>query len=90
MFDGPSAYQFRLRGHLSAQWATYFEGFTLTNCDNGEVLLTGIIADQAALHGVLAKIRDMGLPLLSVNPIAMQETGEVINTDSGSQDDAKQ
>ena len=54
----------------SPQRATYFDGFTLTNSENGEALLTGVIADQAALHGVLAKIRDLDLPLLSVNNLA--------------------
>ena len=70
MQDEPSSYQIRLQGHLSPQWATYFDGFTLTNSENGEALLTGLIMDQAALHGVLAKIRDLGLPLLSVNKIS--------------------
>src|SRR5436305_12075882 len=69
MQDEPALYQIRLKGHLSPQWATYFDGFTLTNGENGEALLTGVITDQAALHGVLAKIRDLGLPLLSVNNI---------------------
>src|SRR6266550_4457683 len=69
MLDEPSLYQIRLKGHLSTQWATYFDGFTLTNSENGEALLTVVITDQAALHGVLAKIRDLGLPLLSVNNI---------------------
>ena len=73
MQDEPSSYQFRLKGHLSPQWATYFDGFTLTNSENGEALLTGVITDQAALHGVLAKIRDLGLPLLSVNNIANEQ-----------------
>jgi hypothetical protein len=73
MQDEPLSYQIRLKGHLSAQWATYFDGFTLTNSDNGEALLTGVITDQAALHGVLAKIRDLGLPLLSVNNIANEQ-----------------
>ncbi len=70
MQDESSSYQIRLKGHLSSQWAMYFDGFTLTNSENGEALLTGVITDQAALHGVLAKIRDLGLPLLSVNNIA--------------------
>ena len=89
MLDGPSSYQIRLRGHLSAQWTTYFEGFTLTNCKNGEALLTGVIMDQAALHGVLAKIRDMGLPLLSVNPITTDKTCDDADTESGSQEETK-
>jgi hypothetical protein len=70
MQDEPSSYQIRLKGHLNPQWATYFDGFTLTNSEHGEALLTGVIRDQAALHGVLAKIRDLGLPLLSVNNMA--------------------
>jgi len=70
MRDEPSSYQIRLKGHLGPQWAAYFDGFTLTNSENGEALLTGVIKDQAALHGVLAKIRDLGLPLLSVNRLA--------------------
>jgi hypothetical protein len=69
MQDELSSYQIRLKGHLSSQWATYFDGFTLTNCENGEALLTGVIRDQAELHGLLVKIRDLGLPLLSVNNI---------------------
>ena len=73
MQDEPSSYQIRLKGNLSPQWATYFDGFTLTNSENGEALLTGVITDQAALHGVLAKIRDLGLPLLSVNTIANEQ-----------------
>ena len=70
MPDEPSLYQIRLKGHLGPQWAAYFDGFALTNSENGEALLTGMITDQAALHGVLAKIRDLGLPLLSVNHLA--------------------
>jgi len=77
MRDEPSLYQIRLKGHLSSQWATCFDGFTLTNCENGEAVLTGVITDQAALHGVLAKIRDLGLPLLSVNRLASREANDV-------------
>jgi hypothetical protein len=73
MQDKPALYQIRLKGHLGPQWNTYFEGFTLKNSENGEALLTGVITDQAALHGVLAKIRDLGLPLLSVNCVACGE-----------------
>ena len=76
MPDEPSPYQFRLKGHLGPQWAAYFDGFTLTNSEKGEALLTGMIADQAALHGVLAKIRDLGLPLLSVNRLVSGEASD--------------
>jgi hypothetical protein len=66
--DG-GVYQIRLRGHLGRQWADWFEGLTVTLEENGETLLTGPLADQAALHGVLRKVRDMGLPLLAVNAL---------------------
>ena len=83
MLDEPTSYQIRLRGHLSTQWATYFESFTFTNTENGEVLLTGVISDQAALHGVLAKIRDLGLPLLSVNAVSMKRIGDDPDSEPG-------
>ena len=60
-------YQIRLEGHLGSQWTDWFEGLAITLRDNGETLLTGSVVDQAALHGLLRKIRDLGLPLLSVN-----------------------
>ena len=65
----PPIYQIRLKGHLGSQWADWFDGLSITREANGETLLTGPIADQPALHGLLRKIRDLGLPLLSVNRI---------------------
>jgi hypothetical protein len=62
----PMVYQIRLEGHLSLQWTRWFEGLTLTLEDNGETLLTGPVVDQAALYGLLRKVRDLGIPLLSV------------------------
>ena len=62
----PLVYQIRIKGHLGREWADWFEGLTLTALDNGETLLTGAVVDQAALYGVLRKVRDVGLPLLSV------------------------
>ena len=59
-------YEIRIKGHLDAKWASWFEGLTITRADNGETLLRGPVIDQAALHGVLKKVRDVGLPLLSV------------------------
>ena len=85
MPDEPSLYQIRLKGHLGPQWTAYFDGFALTNSENGEALLTGMIRDQAALHGVLAKIRDLGLPLLSVNRLSSGEASEDADSKSGSQ-----
>jgi hypothetical protein len=64
--DEPMVYQIRLRGHLSSQWTEWFGGLTITLEDNGDTLLTGPVVDQAALHGLLRKVRDLGIPLLSV------------------------
>jgi len=60
-------YQIRLKGQLGHQWAEWFEGLTITLADSGDTLLTGPIVDQATLHGLLKKVRDLGMPLLSVN-----------------------
>jgi hypothetical protein len=59
-------YQIRIKGHLGRHWTDWFEGLAITLEDNGETLLTGPVVDQAALHGLLKKVRDLGLPLLSV------------------------
>jgi hypothetical protein len=60
-------YQIRIKGHLGREWTDWFEGLTITLEDNGETLLTGPVVDQAALHGVLKKVRDVGMPLFSIN-----------------------
>jgi hypothetical protein len=65
--DPPGVYQIRLLGHLGPQWAEWFAGLTIRLEENGETVLTGTVVDQAALHGVLRKVRDLGLPLLAVN-----------------------
>lgn len=62
----PSLYQIRLAGQLGPQWADWFDGLTLTHAANGDTLLTGPVADQAALYGLLKKVRDLGMPLLAV------------------------
>ena len=67
--DEPMIYQIRIKGHLSSQWADWFEGMAITLEDNGDTLLTGLVADQAALYGLLKKVRDLGMPLRSVNHI---------------------
>ena len=64
--DEPGRYEIRIKGHLDDRWAAWFEGLTLTREDNGDTLLTGPVVDQAALHGLLRKVRDLGLPLVSV------------------------
>jgi hypothetical protein len=65
----PMIYQIRIKGHLGRQWADRLEELSITLEDNGTTLLTGPVVDQAALHGVLRKIRDLGIPLLSVNSV---------------------
>ena len=60
-------YQIRLKGHLGQQWTDWFEGLTITLEENGETLLTGPVVDQPALHGLLKKVRDLGMPLLEVS-----------------------
>jgi hypothetical protein len=65
--DRPDIYQIILQGHLSGQWSDWFEGFTITLDERGQTILVGPVIDQAALHGLLKKIRDLGISLVSVN-----------------------
>jgi hypothetical protein len=67
--DRPDRYQIRLKGHLAPRWAARFEGLTLTTHDDGTTVLDGPVVDQAALHGLLRSLRDIGLPLLSVTQV---------------------
>jgi hypothetical protein len=62
----PGHYEIRVRGHLDEHWTDWFGGLTLTLEANGDTLLTGLVVDQAALHGLLRKVRDLGMPLLAV------------------------
>jgi len=62
-------YEIRLKGHLDQRWADWFEGLTIRLEENGETRLIGSVVDQAALHGLLKKVRDLGMELLSVNRI---------------------
>jgi hypothetical protein len=68
----PMVYQIRIRGHLDSQWADWFEGLTITLEEDGDTLLTGPVIDQAALHGLLKKVRDFGMTLVSVNQLPPQ------------------
>jgi hypothetical protein len=68
-FDKQAIYQIRVKGNLDRKWSDWFDGFALTTQANGETLMTGPVTDQSALHGLLAKIRDLGLPLLSVQRV---------------------
>jgi len=76
-------YEIRLKGHLDARWAEWFESLTITLDDNGDTLLTGPVIDQAALHGLLKKVRDLGMPLVSVSSI---EHGPVTTSGTGQAD----
>ena len=67
--DQPVSYEIRIKGHLGHQWTDWFGGLTLKLEDNGDTLLTGPVVDQAALYGLLKKVRDLGMPLLSVDPV---------------------
>jgi hypothetical protein len=64
----PTVYQTRITGQLDSRWADWFEGLTIT-LDGGDTLITGPVVDQAALQGLLKRVRDLGMPLVSVNPV---------------------
>jgi hypothetical protein len=64
----PMAYQIRITGQLGSRWADWFEGLTIT-LDGGDTLISGMVVDQAALHGLLKRVRDLGMPLVSVSPV---------------------
>jgi hypothetical protein len=66
---GPERYEIRIAGHLDSRWAAWFDGLSLTNQSDGTTILQGAVVDQAALHGLLQKVRDVGLPLISVTQI---------------------
>ena len=72
-FGGRGAYEIRIKGKLDLRWSDWFDGFTITPVGGAETKLSGTVADQAALHGMLHKIRDLGLPLLSVQRLDEDE-----------------
>ena len=75
-FDRPGTYQIRVKGTLDSTWSDWFDGLRLTTEADDVTVLTGIVVDQSALHSLLGKIRNLGLPLLSVERIAYQEGEE--------------
>ncbi len=74
----PGVYKIRIKGHLADRWADWFWGMTITLEEDGSTLIIGPVVDQAALHGLLKKVRDLGLPLLSVNCV---ESGQADASD---------
>jgi hypothetical protein len=85
--DLHEVYQFVLEGHLDREWSEWFDGLTITRGDSGETILTGPVVDQAALHGVLIKIRDLGLPLLALTRIDPTTVGKSTAAASTKPDD---
>ena len=67
--DEGGSYEIRLRGHLEARWASWFDGLSLTHAGDGTTAIRGPVVDQAALHGLLTRVRDLGLPLLAVTQV---------------------
>lgn len=87
MIDQSVIYQFRIKGHLGPEWSDWFGGMSIVMESGGDSLVTGASVDQAQLHGVLRKIRDLGLPLISVQRVSCDEA---IPTSSGSTVDGKE
>lgn len=73
--DHAPLYEIRLKGHLGREWADWFGGMAIHLTEDGDTLLTGPVADQAALHGLLKKVRDLGLPLISVQCVNPNDKG---------------
>jgi hypothetical protein len=67
--DEAGRYEIRLQGHLDARWAAWFDGLALTTCSDGTTTIHGLVVDQSALHGMLQRVRDLGLPLISVTRV---------------------
>ncbi len=73
-----AVYEIRVKGHLDGRWSDWFDGLEITNLKNGEAMLYGNIVDQAALHGVLAKVRDLNLALVAVSSVSPQRQDPTI------------
>jgi hypothetical protein len=79
--DGGGQYEIRVKGHLAARWETWFDGFTLSPADDGSTSLAGFIVDQSELYGVLRKLADLGLPLISVTSSRQGGSSTTLTTD---------
>ncbi len=84
----PGSYEIRIKGHLDKRWAAWFEGLTITLEEDGDTLLTGPVVDQAALHGLLKRVRDLGMPLISVSPLE-PSSSTTLGTGQADQSDVK-
>jgi hypothetical protein len=73
--DQPGVYEIRIRGHLGREWTDWFGGLSITLEVDGDTLLTGTVVDQAALHGLLRRVRDLGMPLISVTRVERGQAG---------------
>ena len=71
----PVQYELRIKGHLEARWAAWFGGLSLTQESDGTTVIRGAVIDQAALHGLLSKVRDLGLPLIAVTQVDPKQKG---------------
>ena len=76
----PGRYEIRLKGHLNSRWSAWFDGLSLTTESDGTTIIQGPVADQAALHGLLQKVRDVGLPLISVTQIESEQSDAPTNS----------
>ncbi len=76
----PARYEIRLKGHLDDRWAAWFDGLTLTRDADDTTLLAGPVVDQAALHGLLRRVRDLGLPLIAVSQVEPMQTSRTDGT----------
>lgn len=80
----PRLYEIRIKGRLDGKWADWLHGMTLTQADNGETVLRGLVVDQAALYGLLRRVRDLGLPLVSVR---MVDSAQADGSEGGGETD---
>ncbi len=78
-YNKPELTEICVQGHLDERWCDWFMGLTITHCENGDTRLTGLVPDQAALYGLLRKIRDLGIPLLSVNRVKLEQEESIPN-----------